>query len=125
MTGALPRGPRDRPRAPRNTYPVDEASYQAQIIDLAHAMGWRTMHVRRMVTGVGPRRKWQTGTSVRGWPDLTLWRGPRLIHVEVKGHRGRLEPDQVIVLGELDQATEAYVTWPWEVQALAAVLARR
>ncbi len=123
----LPLGPRPRPHAPRGCAHVSEAPYQAQIIQLAEQLGYRVMHVRRSVAGLGKKnQRWQTATSVKGWPDLTLWRPGRFLLVEVKGHDGRLEPEQEHVLdGMLAAGIDVLVTWPWELQDLAGMLARR
>jgi hypothetical protein len=80
---------------------LTEAQLQEQIVDLARLMGWRTMHVRRTV---GRGRRWTTGTSVTGWPDLTLWRPGKLLMVEVKTDDGQLRPDQATVLDSLRTA---------------------
>lgn len=49
---------------------IREAEFQEQVIQLAHTLGWRHLHVRR---SIGKGKQWVTATNVP-WPDLTLWR---------------------------------------------------
>lgn len=124
MAEPLPLGPRPRPRAPKGCRRRAEAEYQRQLIDLGETMGYRVMHVRPTVAGLGPRnQRWQTATSVKGWPDLTLWKPGRFVMLELKAHDGRLEPHQERILRSLvDAGIDAAVTWPWELEAVATLL---
>lgn len=73
---------------------LTEATWQQQVIDLAHALGWRHMHVRR---SIGKGRTWVTATNVP-WPDLTLWseRQQRLVFADRKGSMTiKVEVDKV------------------------------
>ena len=111
-----------RPAAPKMRE-VEE--WQPQFLDLAHMLGWQHMHVRRTI---GKGRKWTTGTSVKGWPDLTLWHEGqvRLIFVELKSDDGRLSPDQEVVLASLDAAgQETYVFRPSDLELAARILRRK
>lgn len=105
--------------------PIDEAAWQGQVLDLAHALGWRTMHVRR---SIGKGRRWTTATSVVGWPDLVLWseRHKRVVFVELKSESGLLSADQVEVLESLRAAgQQAYVWRPSDLDEAHRVLACR
>jgi hypothetical protein len=79
---------------------ISEAEWQEQVIDLAHKLGWRHMHVRR---SIGKGRRWTTATNVDGWPDLFLWseKHHRSLFVELKSETGKLSPEQVTVLDSL------------------------
>lgn len=87
--------------------------FQEQIIQLAHTLGWRHLHVRR---SIGKGRRWVTTTNVIGWPDLLLWHPlarstPRAI--EVKVPPDDVTPAQSAVLDELAAAgIPTMVAWP-------------
>lgn len=68
-----------------------EADLQSAILDLAQLRGWRCLHVRPGRTTAGWRTPIQGDA---GWPDLTLCRPPRLLALELKSTRGRVEPAQ-------------------------------
>jgi hypothetical protein len=97
---------------------LTEAEFQAQVVELARVMRWRTMHVRR---SIGKGRRWTTATSVVGWPDLTLWRPGQFLMVELKTDDGPVTPEQMDLLVSLHAAgIDARIwrprDWP-EVQA--------
>lgn len=46
------------------TLAATEAQWQAQVLQLAGALGWRSMHVRR---SIGKGHQWTTSTSCVGW----------------------------------------------------------
>ncbi len=107
------------------TAPISEALFQRQVIELAHTLGWRTMHVRRCI---GKQGRWTTPTSLVGWPDVTLMRPPDgLLFVELKSEAGTLEPEQRELLGYLDSldGAHAYVWRPSDLPAIARILNRR
>lgn len=103
-----------------------EAQFQALVLDRARKLGWRTMHVvRSRVGGKGRGAQWVTNTSSKGYPDLTLVRGGRLIFVELKTESGTASPEQIDWMRDLQavnarapEAVEAYVVRPSQVQAL-------
>lgn len=78
---------------------VLEVDWQRTVTDAMDAMGWTWNHTRRSIGGKG--RGWVTATTLRGWPDLVAWRGPRLLFVELKTDTGRLTDEQRRVLGGL------------------------
>lgn len=103
--------------------PISEAVWQQQVIDLAHACGFKVNHVRR---SIGKGRKWTTATSVVGWPDLTLYRPGRLIFAELKSENGVVADEQKRVLADLAAAgAETYVWRPSDLDDIAALLSRR
>jgi hypothetical protein len=95
-----------------------EADFQAQLVELARIMRWRTMHVRRTI---GKGRRWTTGTSIDGWPDLTLWRPGQFLMAELKTDTGPVSDEQLDVLHSLHAAGVDARLWrprDWdEVQA--------
>lgn len=108
--------------------------FQGQAVELAHAHGWRHLHVRRTR---GKGRAWTTSTNVRGWPDLTLWH-PRLggvgaLEIKTPGDlraardSGRLAEQEAMLRSLFDSlrfdfaAIVVPADWPW----IEAVLDRR
>lgn len=92
---------------------ASEREWQAQVVDLAHLLGWRSWHVLD-----------SRGTSP-GWPDLALVRPPRLVLAELKTETGRVRPEQAATL-ELLRACgqEAYLWRPSDWSEVQRVLAR-
>lgn len=82
-----------------------EAELQAAVIDLARLYGWRVAHFRASRT----KRGWSTAVAAdgKGYPDLTLVRPPELLFVELKGEQGRVSPEQLVWLEQLDQVGQA------------------
>ena len=80
-----------------------EREFQARVTDLARILGWS-------VYSVPDSRR----ASLAGYPDLTMWRGKRLVFAELKREKGKLSPQQVMVLDELRQLpnVEVYVWRP-------------
>lgn len=104
---------------------MTEEVWQAQLLDLAHFLGWKHMHVRR---SIGKGRQWTTATNVKGWPDLTLWNGKqqRVLFVELKSAAGVVSSDQTRVLASLRAAgAEVAVWYPDDLLEAHAVLAGR
>ncbi len=58
-----------------------------------------------------------TPASQKGWPDLVLIRGSRIIMAELKRDGGKPTMDQLRVLGVLSMVAEAYCWTPkdWDV----------
>ena len=77
-----------------------EAEFQQQVIDLAHLLGWKHLHVRRTI---GRKNQWVTSTNVKGWPDLFMWneRQQRTIAAELKSATGEATDEQTAVLASL------------------------
>jgi hypothetical protein len=72
---------------------MTEKALQANIIQMAHALGWLVMHTR---PSLNRRGVWATQlTGDPGFPDLVLANGGRLILVELKSEAGKLTPDQL------------------------------
>jgi hypothetical protein len=61
---------------------VTRVDLETPVIDLAHALGWLVAHFRPAQTMKG----WRTAVSAdgKGFPDLVLVKGTRLIFAEVK-----------------------------------------
>lgn len=104
------------------TVATTEAEWQEQVIQLAHALGWRHLHVRR---SIGKGRKWTTATNIP-WPDLTLWHTGqgRLIVAELKTDTGTVTDGQLATLASLMRAgTEAHIWRPADLDDVHRTLA--
>lgn len=80
---------------------VDEATFQAQVVELAHLLRWEVLHVRR---SIGKGNRWTTTTSVKGWPDLFLWHprhGVLARELKTDDPRSQPTPEQVAVIASL------------------------
>ena len=100
---------------------MTEAQLQQAVMDLAAIRGWEQLHLRPAQTAKGWRVPVQ-GSMGKGWPDLTLVRGSRIIFVELKGAKGTLTPDQLWVLDRLRLAAEVYVWKPEDWDTIVEVL---
>lgn len=80
------------PRPPPES--CTEKVFQDWILKVAKAREWRVNHVfRAKVTRPDRSEAWIT-TCSPGWPDLTLFRGPRLVAMEIKSKTGQVDPLQ-------------------------------
>lgn len=68
---------------------TSEADFQATVIEMAHALGWRVYHTYRSTR------------STPGFPDLVLVRGDRLLFLELKSEKGKLTTTQMDWLHDL------------------------
>jgi len=71
---------------------MNEAQWQAQVVQLAHTFGWLVQHTRPAKVG----DKWMTPiTGDVGFPDLVLAHPQRgVLFAELKTARGRLSAAQ-------------------------------
>jgi hypothetical protein len=90
-----------------------ETDFQEQVSHLARLEGWS-------VYSVPDSRR----VSLAGYPDMTMWRGSRLIFAELKTEKGRLSPAQIDVLAELRQipCAEVYVWRPSMFDGIVEIL---
>ena len=70
---------------------ITEADFQAAVIELAEAQGWKVAHfhdsrrwVPEKIRGVVVHGKWVGDAQAKGWPDLVLVRGGKSLFVELK-----------------------------------------
>lgn len=102
---------------------ISETAFQAQVINLAESCGWLVIEFeayRKAARGrfLGEQRS-------TGWPDLTLIRD-RVVFRELKAQRGRLRPDQALVIGALERAGADVGIWrPSDWPAIERTLAAR
>ena len=68
---------------------ITEADFQAAVIELAEAQGWKVAHFHDSRRWVPDKRhigggKWVGDAQAKGWPDLVLVRGEESLFVELK-----------------------------------------
>lgn len=97
--------------------PLSHVDWQAQVVDLAHALGWDHLHVRRTV---GRGKQWTTSTNVKGWPDLFLWHHRHgFAAIELKVGKDTATVEQQVVLAQLAAAGAAVmVAYPSDFERL-------
>ncbi len=88
---------------------ITEAEFQGQLIDLAHIYGWKVAHFRTARTLKG----WVTPVSAdgKGFPDLVMVRGNRLIAAELKSERGKTTEEQRDWMRSLSDAGAEIYLW--------------
>lgn len=75
---------------------LKEADLLRGVLDMLTRFGWRGLHIRPGKQARGGQG-WITpmsGPGCKGWPDIFAVRGPRLLAAELKGPKGKLEPEQ-------------------------------
>src|SRR5262245_62000897 len=100
---------------------ISEREFTATVIELARLWGWRIYHQRP----AGTARGWRTALSGdKGFPDLILAKGPRLIVAELKVGKNRPTADQALWIRAFQQAgVLAYVWYPADWRAIETLLA--
>lgn len=100
---------------------VSEADFMRQVTDLATLLGYVWCHFRPAMTSKGYRTP-VSGPLGKGWPDLVLVRGERIIFAELKRDGAKPTPEQVDVLRTLAKTGEAYVWQPKDFETVARLL---
>lgn len=83
--------------------PISEDEFQQQVIDLAHAYGWKVAHFRKARVKVKGKETWRTAVAAdgKGFPDLVLARNGVVLHRECKTDTGTVSHEQLDWLQEL------------------------
>ena len=106
---------------PATLPPLTERDFMAQVTQLAAIRHWHWLHVRPGMT----QHSWRTpisGPLGKGFPDLMLVRGERILFMELKREGAKATPEQVEVLGILGGAAETMLVWPNDWDELERVL---
>ena len=76
---------------------MDEKTLQAAVIQLAQWRKWRVVH---FMPAQNARGDWRTPVAAdgKGYPDLTMIRGGRIVVAELKSVRGRTTTEQELWL---------------------------
>jgi hypothetical protein len=108
--------------SPNLYHQISEATFTAQVIELARWLGWRVAHFRPAMT---KRGNWVTAVSGDGvgFPDIFALRHNRRLMAELKSARGKLTPAQEEWLEVARIAgIEAYVWRPADIEQIEGVL---
>ena len=101
---------------------MSEDDLLSAVLDLCKVRHWRTLHIRPLRTVHGWRTAVQ-GDGV-GFPDIIAIRGSRMIAAELKSDKGKTTAEQDAWLEAFRlYGAEAYTWRPYQLQAIAAVLA--
>lgn len=93
---------------------MTEADLQRKVTDLAQTYGWLFYHT------------FDSRRSHKGFPDLTLVRGDRLVFMELKSDTGKTTPEQLVWLTRLSETpAEVYLVYPDHMQEVADILSKR
>ena len=99
---------------------ITEAEFQQMVTKQAEALGWQWMHVA--TTGIG-RHSPMRGTMGKGWPDLVLVKGSRILFIELKRQKGLMTTEQMAVMNLLEQTkAETYCFRPADIPQILHVL---
>lgn len=105
---------------------MTEAQFQRHVIHYAQACGWRVAHFRAVrVQRSNGKTYHETPVAAdgRGFPDLILVRGRRLIAIELKAGKNKPTPEQRQWLDALEQAwVPSYVYYPEDWQEIMDLL---
>ena len=84
------------------TPPMSEDQLLTAVLDLAAVLHWRCLHIRPARTARG----WASAVQADGvgWPDVFLVRRDRALAFELKSPTGRVSPEQVRWLADLNAA---------------------
>ena len=89
---------------------INEAQFQAAVLDMARWFGWRTFHPRTVKSITGHHLTAYQGEA--GFPDLVLAHGQRgVIFAELKVKRNRLSMHQELWRDVLERAGAEYHLW--------------
>lgn len=98
---------------------LTEAQWQTQVVGIARQYGWECFHAPDNKPGAGGRRQ----TITPGWLDLAILGHSRALFVELKSEKGRVRPEQVVVMQKLRAAGCEVSLWrPSDLPTVLAVL---
>jgi hypothetical protein len=106
-----------------------EAAFQEAVVGLARHMNWRVAHFRKVrVSRKSGSTYWETPVAAdgRGFPDLLMLRGGRIVAAELKVGTNRETEEQAAWLAAFAAAgCESYLWRPERWAAIVACLARK
>lgn len=103
---------------------LSEADWLRRVTDAAKLFHWRIAHFRPGLTSKG----WRTPVQGdgKGWPDLVLLRGRRLIIAELKSDTGRVSAEQSDWIAQLAEVPglEVHIWRPSDWETVYTTLAK-
>lgn len=89
-----------------------ESQFQTHVLNLARSLGWLVYH------------SWTSVHSAKGFPDLVMVRGERMVCAELKSAKGKVSPEQEAWLAAMGRVTgvEAYIWRPADWDRVEEVL---
>lgn len=81
-----------------------EASLQAQLVEAAERLGWKVFVVRKSAVVSTKTGRVYSVVTAKGWPDVFVIRGARIMVFECKNERGKVTPEQREWLDSFKQA---------------------
>lgn len=101
-----------------------EAQFQSRIMEYATLRGWSWLHINKAQNSQGYWRTPVVGPLGRGFHDLFMIRGDRIISAECKSDRGYMSGAQRMVADLLQQTgkVEVYVWRPEDWDKLMEIL---
>jgi hypothetical protein len=105
--------------------PLSEKEFTKQVLNLAKLCGWRSAHFRAAWTRSGKMVTPVQGDA-KGFPDLVLVKGERMIVAELKVGRNKPSPEQIDWLAAFEKLPGVAVrTWkPKDWPSIVALLTR-
>ncbi len=104
------------------TVDITEATLQAQVVELARMMRYRSAHFRPALTKHG----WRTPVQGdgKGFPDTLLLRGNRLVVAELKSDTGGIAAEQQDWLDAFAaiEVVTVHLWRPGDLQTIADIL---
>lgn len=95
---------------------MTEREFQREVINHLKAAGWRVAHFGNTVKFVpnkGGGYKVIGDPDAKGFPDIIAVKGGRIIALELKGEKTRIQPEQALWIADLRAAgVEAYIWRP-------------
>lgn len=108
--------PRNQKTKKQEIVYINEEQFLKQVIELAHLTGWTVAHFRtaRMIRANGSTA-WLTPVQGdgKGFPDLVMVKGKKLIFAELKSSKGKLTYEQDTWLMILQNALPEKRTYVW------------
>lgn len=98
----------------KQTIKLSEKQFQQQVVHLAQLYGWKVYHT------------YDSRHSEKGYPDLCLLKGTRLMYAELKKEDGKVTPEQQEWLNLLKASgkPEVYLWRPSNWPEIQEVLTR-
>ena len=85
--------------------PETERDFQSWVNDLLALRGWRKVYEDVPLTKCYKCGTYPPQRKVRGHPDIEIVRGNRLVYLELKSDKGRVQPEQRETIDALKKVT--------------------